>query len=191
MRLGKVSLDEMVQGLDSADENWVELLLHPEAESVWAEAVKRRESLNAFSRFAAKWPAIVNQYKKLKKYTKKSSNASPISLFSTNFQPFNAALSGTSDEDQAFSIEIIWGEQQIVSLEKNTLIQFNGRRGINVYYSFSDGDGVFRIDDSWDFKLEEGAVLLTFFEGEGLSDDLESMLNNAKSVGSVVLLPSK
>ncbi|TKB03363.1 hypothetical protein E5672_10000 [Alteromonas portus] len=191
MKLGKLSLDEMVQGADSADENWVELLKHPAAESVWAEAVKRRESLNGFSRFAARWPAIVHQYKKLKKYTKKSFNASSITLFSTNFQPFNAALNGTSDENQTFSIEVIWGEHQIVSLERNMLIQFNGGRNINVYYSFSSGDGVIGIDDSWDFKLEEGAVLLTFFEGEHLSVDLESMINNAESVGSVVLLPSK
>ncbi|MGA4607218.1 hypothetical protein [Pseudoalteromonas maricaloris] len=192
MTLDKLSLDEMVQGVDSADENWVKLLQHPDAEKVWAEAVKRRESLNAFCRLAARWPVIVHQYRKLKNYTKKSSNAPLISLFSPNFQPFSAALSGTCDEEQAFTIEVIWGEHQIVSLEENILIQFNGGgRDINIYYSFSDGEGVIGVDDSWDFKLEEGAVLLTFVEGECLSNNFESMLNNAKSVGSVVLLPSK
>lgn len=191
MTLDKLSLDEMVQGVESADENWVKLLQHPDAERVWAEAVKRRESLNAFCRFAAKWPAIVHQYKKLKSFTKKSTNAPQVSLFSPSYQPFSAALSGIPDEEQAFSIEVIWGDHQIVSLEKDILIQFNGGRDINVYYSFSDGDGVIGIDDSWDFKLEEGAVLLTFVEGERLSNDFESMLDNAESVGSVVLLPSK
>ncbi len=191
MTLDKLSLDEMVQGVESTDEHWVKLLQNPDAERVWAEAVKRRESLNAFCRLAAKWPAIVHQYKKLKSFTKKSTNAPQVSLFSPSYQPFSAALSGIPDEEQAFSIEVIWGEHQIVSLEKDILIQFNGGRDINVYYSFSDGDGVIGIDDSWDFKLEEGAVLLTFVEGERLSNDFESMLDNAESVGSVVLLPSK
>ncbi|MGL4475767.1 MAG: hypothetical protein ACRCT7_15125 [Shewanella sp.] len=191
MTLDKLSLDEMVQGVESTDEHWVKLLQYPDAERVWTEAVKRRESLNAFCRLAAKWPAIVHQYKKLKSFTKKSTNAPKISLFGPNFQPFSAALSSASDEEQAFSIEVIWGEHQIVSLEKDILIQFNGGRDIKVYYSFSDGDGVIGIDDSWDFKLEEGAVLLTFVEGERLSNDFESILNNAESVGSVVLLPSK
>lgn len=191
MTLDKLSLDEMVQNLGSADENWIKLLQHPDAERVWAEAVKRRESLNAFCSLAARWPAIVHQYKKLKSFTKKSTTSPQISLFSSNFQPFSAALSGTSDEEHPFSIEVIWGEHQIVSLEKDILIQFNGGRDINVYYSFSDGDGVISIDDSWDFKLEEGAVLLTFVEGECLSNDFEVMLSNAESVGSVLLLPSK
>ncbi len=191
MTLDKLSLDEMAQGVESADENWVKLLQHPDAERVWADAVKRRESLNAFCSLAARWPAVVHQYKKLKSFTKKSTNAPQVSLFSPSYQPFSAALSGIPDEEQAFSIEVIWGEHQIVSLEKDILIQFNGGRDINVYYSFSDGDGVIGIDDSWDFKLEEGAVLLTFVEGERLSNDFESMLDNAESVGSVVLLPSK
>ncbi|MCT8988296.1 hypothetical protein [Shewanella phaeophyticola] len=108
-----------------------------------------------------------------------------------NFQPFSAALSSVSDEEQAFSLDVKWGEHQIVSLEKDILIQFNGGRDIKVYYSFSDGDGVIGMNDSWAFKLDEGAVLLTFVEGESLSNDFESMLSNADSVGSVVLLPSK
>ncbi len=191
MTLDKLSLDEMVQGIESVDENWEELLRHHNAEQVWADAVKRRESLNAFCSLAARWPAIVHQYKKLKSFTKKSTNAPQISLCGPNFQPFSAALSSVSDEEQAFSLDVKWGEHQIVSLDKNILIQFNGGRDIKVYYSFSDGDGVIGIDDSWDFKLEEGAVLLTFVEGERLSNDFESMLDNAESVGSVVLLPSK
>lgn len=191
MTLDKLSLDEMVQGIETADENWENLLRHPNAEKVWADAVGCRENMNAFCRLAARWPAIVHQYNKLKNFTKKSPNAPQISIFSPNVQPFSAALSGSSDEEQAFSIEVIWGEHQMVSLEKDILIKFNGGRDINVYYSFSDGDGVIGIDDFWDFKLDEGAVLLTFVEGERLSNDFESMLNNAESVGSVVLLPSK
>ncbi|MCG9745767.1 MULTISPECIES: hypothetical protein [Shewanella] len=191
MTLDKLSLDEMVQGVDSSDENWVKLLQHPDAERVWADAVKRRESLNAFCSLAARWPAIVHQYKKLKSFTKKSTTSPQISLFSDSYQPFSAALSSKSDEDQAFSLDVKWGEQQIVELDKDILIQFNGGRDINVYYSFTGGDGVIGMGDSWAFKLDEGAVLLTFVEGERLSNDFESMLSNAESVGSVVLLPSK
>jgi hypothetical protein len=190
MTLDKLLLDEMVQGVESADENWVQLLQHPDAERVWSEAVKRRESLNAFCRLAARWPAIVLQYKKLKSFTKKSINAPQINLFSPSHQPFSAALSSISDEEQAFLIEVKWGKHQIVELDKDILINFNADRDINVYYSFTGGDGVIGIDDSWAFKLDEGAVLLTFVEGECLSNDFESILNHAKSVGSVVLLPS-
>ncbi|WP_281213272.1 hypothetical protein [Shewanella insulae] len=191
MALDKLSLDEMIQGVESVDENWVELLQHPDAERVWADAVKRRESLNAFCSLAARWPAVVHQYKKLKSFTKKSTNAPQISLFSDSYQPFSAALSSKSDEEQAFSLDVKWGEQQIVELDKDTLIHFSGERDINVYYSFTGGDGVIGMGDSWAFKLDEGAVLLTFVEGEHLSNDFESMLSNAESVGSVVLLPSK
>lgn len=190
MTLDKLSLDEMVQGIESVDENWEGLLRHHNAEKVWADAVKRRESLNAFCSLAARWPAIVHQYKKLKSFTRKSINAPQINLFSPSHQPFSAALSSTSDEEQAFSLDVKWGEQQIVELDKDILIHFNGERDINVYYSFSGGDGVIGIDDSWAFKLDEGAVLLTFVEGESLSNDFETILNNAKSVGSIALIPS-
>ncbi|MCT8988295.1 hypothetical protein [Shewanella phaeophyticola] len=83
MTLDKLSLDEMVQGIESVDEKWEDLLCHHNAEKIWADAVKRRESLNAFCSLAARWPAIVHQYKKLKSFTKKSTNAPQISLCGT------------------------------------------------------------------------------------------------------------
>lgn len=191
MKLDKLSLDEMVQGIDSGDENWEKLLLQSEAEKIWAGAVKRREYLNAFCRLAAKWPAIVVKYKKVKPFTKKSINSPLISLFSPGYEPFSAVLSGGSSTNEAnlLSIDVIWGEQQMVELDNVTSIGFKSDTAINIFYSYAEGDGSISSNDSWIFKPEEGAVLLTFVEGDCLGHDFESILSHAKSVGSVVLLP--
>ena len=62
MKLDKLTLDEMVQGIESEDSVWTELLSHPEAEQLWNNAVKRREELDAFCRFVVKWPSLVINY---------------------------------------------------------------------------------------------------------------------------------
>ena len=191
MTLDKLSLDEMVQGIETADGNWEKLLLHSDAETIWADAVKRRENMNMFCRFASKWPAIVLKYKRVKSFTKKSIKAPLISLVSPDCEPFSALLSGASNPIQEISIDVMWGDQQIVDIEMAAIINFKSDADeINIFYSYTDGDGCIGLNDTWDFQPKEGAVLLTFVEGSYLSDDFESTLSNAKSVGSVVLLPS-
>ncbi|CEO41329.1 hypothetical protein [Photobacterium kishitanii] len=192
MTLDKLSLDEMVQGIETADENWENLLLHSDAETIWADAVRRRENINAFCRLASKWPTIVLKYKRVRSFTKKSIKAPLISIVSPNYAPFSAILSGISNSVQGISIDVMWGEQQIVDIDKATPINFKSDTEISILYSYIGGDGIMGLNDSWDFQLEEGAVLFTFVEGEceWLDDDFESILSNAKSVGSIVLLPS-
>ncbi|AWB57856.1 hypothetical protein [Colwellia sp. Arc7-D] len=191
MRLDQLSLDEMVQGLEVADDNWEILLRQPDAEEKWADAINRREHLNAFCRLAVKWPAIIFKYKKVKSFTKKNINSPLISIFSSGYEPFSAVLSADShsDEDSFLSIEVKWGKQQIVELDNVTSISFKSDTVINIFYSYNEGDGVISSNDSWCFKPEEGAVLLTFVEGDCIGNDFESILSQAKSVASVVLLP--
>lgn len=191
MTLDKLSLDEMVQGIETADENWENLLRHPNAEKVWADAVGRRENMNAFCRLASKWPAIILKYKRVKSFTKKSIKAPLISLVSPNYAPFSAALSGysPSDEGKPLSIDVIWGRQQIVELDKKTSISFKSDTILDIFYSYEEGDGSISSNDYWDFVPSEGAVLLTFVEIDSLGHDFESTLSDAKSVASVVLLP--
>jgi hypothetical protein len=192
MTLDKLSLDEMVQGLETSDKKWEKLLRHPDAEKVWADAVKRREKLNAFCRFAAKWPSMVLNYKMVKSFTKKSINSPLVSIFSPNYESFNVTLSGrlSSGDKNSLSINVIWGEQQIFELDDTTRLSFKTDATLNIYYSYSGGDGVINSNNAWDFTPHEGAVLLTFVDGEYLGDDFESILGNAKSVASVVLMPS-
>lgn len=82
MTLDKLSLDEMVQGRNGNTDDWKELVKDPERERVWGEAVKRRENLDRFCYFAAKWPQFVSYYQQAKSFVKQSINSPIVSLMS-------------------------------------------------------------------------------------------------------------
>jgi len=192
MKLDKLTLDEMVQGIESEDSVWAELLSHPEAEQLWNNAVKRREELDAFCRFVVKWPSLVINYNKVKSFAKKSFDAPSISIFSPSPDLFSATLSNAQVNDESSSLEVAveWGTQQVIELGSELRINFSTEALISIYYSYNNGDGWINSSDAWDFLPHEGAVLLTFVDADSKSNELELALRDAKSVATIVLLPS-
>jgi hypothetical protein len=194
MKLDKLTLDEMVQGIESENSVWTELLSHPEAEQLWSNAVKRREKLDAFCRFVVKWPSLVTNYNKVKSFAKKSFDAPSISILSSISNPdlFSATLNNAqvNAESSLLEVAVEWGTQQVIELGSELKIKFNTEALISIYYSYNSGDGWINSSDAWDFLPHEGAVLLTFVDADSKSNELELVLRDAKSVATIVLLPS-
>ncbi|WP_375750024.1 hypothetical protein [Vibrio sp. HN007] len=192
MALDKLSLDEMVQGRNTDTGDWKELIKDPERERVWSEAVKRRENLDRFCYFAAKWPQFVNHYQQAKRFIKKSINSPKVSLIREGELLGDLALS-LNEKDRitdALLVTVEWGNQQIIEICSEQIVLFNCESEIQIHYRYEDSEGWITSDDRWEFSPDEGAVMLTFADGGVKNDDLTESLNNAKSVGYVVLLPS-
>lgn len=192
MALDKLSLDEMVQGRNTDTDDWKELIKDPERERVWSEAVKRRENLDRFCYFAAKWPQFVNHYQQAKRFIKKSTNSPKISLMGKEELLGDLALT-LNEKDRVTDtllVTVEWGTQQIIEIQGEQIILFNCESEIQINYRYEDSEGWITSNDKWEFSPDEGAVMLTFIDGDMKNDDLTESLNNAKSVGYVILLPS-
>ncbi|MEZ8169706.1 MULTISPECIES: hypothetical protein [unclassified Vibrio] len=189
MTLGKISLDAMVQGRNANIENWKELIKEPERERVWSEAVKRRENLDRFCYFAAKWPQFVSYYQKAKQFVKQSTN--PPQVFVMNEQNILGDLSLALSESSVVPslVNVEWGSQQFIEIQGEQIVLFNTETQVQIHYRYMDSEGWITSDDKWEFSPDEGAVMLTFIDDDVINDDLTASLNNAKSVGYIVLLP--
>jgi len=195
MKLDKLILDELVQGHDSDSETWQLLLKDSEREQKWDAAVKRREQLNRFCSFVAKWPNLARAYKHIHSSIRKSNGSPRVRLFEIipKIEPLQAALSNTESFTAGpgtLSLDIHWGEQQIIELAGVKKINFSVEPCIFIHYSYGDNTGVITTNDSWDFQPSEGAVLLTFIDGSyNDHEDFDSIIQNAKSISTIVLLP--
>ncbi|TWX68541.1 hypothetical protein ESZ36_08585 [Colwellia demingiae] len=195
MIINKLTLDELVQGHESDSDTWQLLLKDSDREEVWDEAVKKREQLNLFCLFAGQWPNLARTYKKIHSSIRKSNDSPEIKLFEVTHpsEPFQVALgnteSSTMDSDM-LSLDIHWGEQQIIELEEVKSIKFSVDTCMSIHYSYGEHTGWITTDDSWDFHPSEGAVLLTFIDGiRNEHEEYYSITQNAKSISTIVLLP--
>lgn len=195
MALDKLILDELVQGNESDPDTWELLLRDRNREKNWDDAVKRREQLNRFCSFAAKWPNLARAYKHIHSSIRKSIDSPRVRLFEIipTIEPLQAALSNmesfTSDPG-TLSLDIHWGEQQIIELAGVKKINFSVDTCLFIHYSYGEDTGVITTNDSWDFQPSEGAVLLTFIDGSyNEHEDFDSIVQNAKSISTIVLLP--
>lgn len=192
MPLDKLSLDEMVQGRNSNTDDWKELIKDPEREQIWKDAVQRRENLDRFCYFAAKWPQFVSYYQQAKHFVKKSTNSPKVSLM-REIEPMGKlalTLSDREDEQEPLLVTVDWGRQQIIGIQDTQIVSFNTESQVHMYYKYEGSEGWITSDDKWEFSSDEGAVMLTFIDGEVINDDLTESLNKAKSVCYMVLLPS-
>ncbi|ENM5907152.1 hypothetical protein [Vibrio mimicus] len=192
MSLDKLSLDEMVQGRNSNTDDWKELIKDPEREQIWKDAVQRRESLDRFCYFAAKWPQFVSYYQQAKHFVKKSTNSPKVSLM-REIEPMGKlalTLSDREDEQEPLLVTVDWGCQQIIEIQDKQVVSFNTESKVQMYYKYEGSEGWITSDDKWEFFPDEGAVMLTFIDGDVINDDLTESLNKAKSVCYMVLLPA-
>lgn len=191
MPLDKLSLDEMVQGRNSNTDDWKELVKDPERERVWSEAVRRREHLDQFCYFAAKWPDFVRYYQQAKCFVKQSINSPKVSLMRDDdlLGVLALSLNDTDKVQEPLLITVEWGNQQLIEVQGEQTVSFNTESQVQIHYRYEDLEGWITTDDKWEFSPDEGAVMLTFIHGDVISDDLTENLNNAKSVGYIVLLP--
>ncbi|MDO6505541.1 hypothetical protein Q4506_00645 [Colwellia sp. 4_MG-2023] len=184
-----------MQGHESAPDTWELLIRDRNREKNWDDAVKRREQLNRFCSFVAKWPNLARAYKHIHSSIRKSIDSPRVKLFeiTPTIDPLQAALSNTESstaDSCTLSLDIHWGAQQIIELAGVRTINFSVETCIFIYYSYGDHTGVMTTDDSWDFQPSEGAVLLTFIDGNyNEHEDFDSTIQNAKSISTIVLLP--
>jgi hypothetical protein len=75
MSLNKSELDSMIQAGDSPPEDWEALLKSPNRETLWFDAIKRRETLNAYIRYVVAYPNLAVRIKALNSYISKGSQA--------------------------------------------------------------------------------------------------------------------
>ena len=197
MTLDKLTLDELVQGHDSDSDTWKLLLKNIEREEIWDAAVKRREQLNRFCIFAVKWPILAKTYKKLSSSIKKNIDSPKLIL--QEVMPLNDTLQAVLGEQERsvavsdlVEIDISWGTQEIIELDGKKQIKFSIEKDLPIHYSYIGGHGWITTNDSWGFIPDEGAVILTFLDIDGATneeDDLDSTTKNAKSISSIALLP--
>ena len=191
MPLDKLSLDEMVQGRNSNTDDWKELVKDPERERVWSEAVRRREHLDQFCYFAAKWPHFVRYYQQAKCFVKQSINSPIVTLMRDDdlLGALALSLNDTDKVQEQLLITVEWGNQQLIEVQGEQTVSFNTESQVQIHYRYEDLEGWITSDDKWEFSPDEGAVMLTFIHGDVINDGLADSLNNAKSVGYIVLLP--
>lgn len=189
MKLSKLILDEMVQGIDVSSTSWKLLLLHPEREKVWSEAVTRREKLNRFCYFTSKWPKLSSAYKKTKVFVKDSFNLPEVRLGFDNSNLVTATLSDSSTADYKLDLNIEWGKEEIVEINTAQRIFFNTDSLIRIHYSYSEGEGWLTSEDVWNFQPKEGAVLLTLINSTIENVDLALQIKQADSISKIILLP--
>ena len=191
MPLDKLSLDEMVQGRNSNIDDWKELVKDPERERVWSEAVRRREHLDQFCYFSAKWPHFVRYYQQAKCFVKQSINSPIVSLMRDDdlLGALALSLNDTDKVQEQLLITVEWGNQQLIEVQGEQTVSFNTESQVQIHYRYEDLEGWITSDDKWEFSPDEGAVMLTFIYGNVINDDLTEILNKAKSVGYIVLLP--
>ncbi|EGQ8984615.1 TPA: hypothetical protein ACPJ16_002940 [Vibrio alginolyticus] len=191
MPLDKLSLDEMVQGRNRNTDDWKELVKDPERERVWSEAVRRREHLDQFCYFVAKWPHFVRYYQQAKCFVKQSINSPIVSLMRDDdlLGALALSLNDTDKVQEQLLITVEWGNQQLIEIQGEQTVSFNTESQVQIHYRYEGLEGWITSDDKWEFSPDEGAVMLTFIHGDVISDDLTESLNKAKSVGYIVLLP--
>ncbi|MDK9763292.1 hypothetical protein KI743_14905 [Vibrio sp. D420a] len=191
MPLDKLSLDEMVQGRNSNTDDWKELVKDPERERVWSEAVRRREHLDQFCYFAAKWPHFVRYYQQAKCFVKQSINSPIVSLMRDDdlLGALALSLNDTDKVQEQLLLTVEWGNQQLIEVRGEQTVSFNTESQVQIHYRYEDLEGWITSDDKWEFSPDEGAVMLTFIHGDVINDDLTASLNKSKSVGYIVLLP--
>ncbi|MEZ9397162.1 hypothetical protein AB4393_11040 [Vibrio splendidus] len=191
MALDKLSLDEMVQGRNSNTDDWKELVKDPERERVWSDAVKRRENLDRFCYFAAKWPQFVCYYQQAKRFVKQTINSPIVSLMSEEdlLGDLASSLNDKDEVKEPILITVEWGNQQLIEIQGEQTVSFNTESQVQIHYRYEDLEGWITSDDKWGVSTDEGAVMLTFIHGDVINDDLTESLNKAKSVGYIVLLP--
>ena len=194
MILDELSLDAMVCGEEVNLKAWQTLLLDPDRESIWQDAVTRREQLNSFCSLAASWPDLAKTYLKLKKLTRVASQSPLLScLYDVDpHLPFAAVMGKEDTDDHEHLISNIqWGQQQIIDMEVPGKIKFQTTQRVHIHYEYRLGSGWISSDDFWDFIVSEGAVLLTFCDaGNRTSEKIELVIEQSESVASIVLMPT-
>lgn len=192
MSLDKLTLDAMVRSSEPDDEAWKALILEPDRENQWQEAVKRREQLDRFCTLAASWPNLAKSFRTLKNISKAVKQPPSLSciLDMPHDQLFSAVMGGGEEIENLVS-NIPWGQQHILEINAPKRITFQATFTVHIYYEYSLGAGWITSEDAWDFKDSDGAVLLSFFDiRDRHSEDLEQVAQQSESVASIVLLPS-
>lgn len=192
MPLTKLVLDSMVQGGDSRPEDWEALLKSPNRESLWFDAVKRREGLNAYIRFVAAYPDIATRIRSFKKHLVKVSETAkalvanvvqPVDLLS----PVLGSKEDKGADSSSFSVE--WGSDQVVELHDKAEIVFELLQVSSCYYEYKTDKGWLEPPYYWQVLIEEGPVTLVFFD-QKLSDlPLEVALTKASNKAILVIVP--
>lgn len=199
MKVDKIILDAMVQGRDVDEIYWKQLLLNPNREELWQGAIDRRRKIDNLCRLAIRFPSVATGVRKIKsrlKVGKKRIDAtfsnpswslsprfsgptSAGSIFSTlgdrkNTKRIKEGAAISKVERSFFTNGAVnWGETHIEEYPSGQKLTFNSKDKQSIHYAYDDREGWISSDDQWEVKLNDGAVVLTFFD-QYLGDSLET-----------------
>ncbi len=192
MSLTKSELDAMVQGGDSTSEDWATLLKSPNRESLWFDAVKRREGLNTYIRYVTAYPDLAMRIRDFKKYLVKGSD-SVKAIIANVIQPPDllSPILGSKEDKGAKSnlISVEWGSDQVVELNDKAEIEFKLSQTSSCYYEYKTDKGWLQPPYYWEVLIEDGPATLIFFDRILIDLPLEIALTKASNKAILAIVP--
>ncbi len=194
MSLTKSVLDSMVQGGDSTSDDWEALLKSPGRETLWFDAIKRREALNTYIRYVSTYPYLAVRIKALNSYIGKGSEAlrditanitQPLDLLSP------ALGSKDSEVSEVKKLSVEWGRDQVVELVEKNQLEFNVGQKSSCHYEYKTEKGWLESPFHWEVLLEDGPATLIFFDRKLSGIPLEKALTESSNKAILVIVPKK
>lgn len=190
MSLGKVALDAMLSG-KGTDSDWKGLIKNTNRESLWKQAVDRRESMNLYIKFVARSPKLALFVRNLKTalHASKDHMNGIVLEVSNSIFPLSAQLDSNKEVDKETSINISWGKDVVAEVRNESRVDFQLNTVVSVYYQYLDNTGWLTSEDSWIVEDSDGPVVLIFFDQ--ITDDvsLDHALLISENKAVVTLLP--
>jgi hypothetical protein len=194
MSLTKSGLDSMIQGGDSPPEDWAALLRSPDRETLWFDAIKRREALNTYIRYVSTYPNLAVRIKALNSYIGKGSEAlRDITASITQPLDLLSPVLGSKDSEEPVvkKLSVEWGRDQVVELEDRNQLEFDIGQKCSCHYEYKTENDWLESPFHWEVLLEDGPVTLIFFDRKLIGIPLEKALTDSSNKAILVLIPSK
>ncbi|MGK0474807.1 MAG: hypothetical protein ACJAYV_000454 [Oleispira sp.] len=190
MSLDKNTLDSMLLGR-GRDSDWVDLIKSSNRETLWQQAVNRRESMDLYVEFVSRSPKLALLVRNIKtSFRAGKAHINEVVLdISDSMFPLSTQLDSNDQVDIKASINISWGKDALVEVRHGSTVDFQLNTAVSVYYQYLDSNGWLTSENSWKVENSDGPVVLIFFDQ--IIDDitLDEALLTSENKAVVTLLP--
>jgi len=181
MIIEKHVLDAMVQGQEVDHEDWKQLLSEPHADKLWFDAIERRRQIDSYTKLVCISPKIAGFLKSARHRMKELTDAAGQIFATPQTDHLSYSLSDTTDS--SLSIKVNWNRERIEELPSGTRLSFQAEKLQSWYFQLPGDEGWMEPEEGWEVVVEEGPVLLTFFDQDlsalSLTEALETDNNRA------------
>lgn len=190
MSLDKSTLDAMLLG-KGVDSDWVNLIKSSNRETLWQQAVDRRESMDLYVKFVSQSPTLALFVRNIKtSFRASKDHVNDILLeFSNSIAPLSAQLDSIEEADKEASINISWGKEALTNVKHGSTVNFQLSTEVSVYYQYLDNSGWLTSEDCWKVENSDGPVVLIFFDRIIDNTSLDEALLTSENKAVVTLLP--